>query len=249
MKQILKRRDLPLVCLALGGLGLVLKKGLYALGVDAMGLLTPWHPMGIGLMLVTAAALVLILTQACCRDSENVGPASRKTALTGATGCFFSAAGIFLTVSLIPPLTTGYPAATWRILGFAAGVSQLMIGYARLTGKKPLFFLHLLVSSFFVFHIIDHYRTWSSDPQMLDFLFPLLGMVTLALFAFYCAAGDVGLGRRRMQLGMGLAALYFGVVVLSGTDFFLLYLSSIVWVYTTLLLPSPQKGADDHGTA
>lgn len=248
MKQILKRRDLPLVCLALGGLGLVLKKGLYALGMDALGLLTPWHLMGIGLMLVTAAALALIVTQASCCP-ENTAPVGRKTALMGGVGCFFSAAGIFLTVTLIPPLTSGYPAAAWQIFGFAAGVSQLMVGYSRLTGRKSLFFLHLLVSLFFVFHIIDHYRTWSSNPQMLDFLFSLLGMVTLALFAFYCAAGEVGLGRSRMGLGMGLAALYFGVVELADTDFFLLFFSSIVWVYTTLQLPSPQKGEEAHDAA
>jgi len=249
MKQIVRRRDLPLVCLALGGLGSVLKKGLYALGLDSRGLLTPWHPMGIGLALVSAAALALIVTQVYRCQPEKVRPVNQMAALLSAVGCFFNAAGILLTVTLFPPLTTGYTAFAWRPLGFAAGISLLMLGYSRLSGRKPLFFLHLLVSLFYVFHILDHYRAWSSDPQILDFLFALLSAVALALFAFYCAAGDVELGRNRMRLGMGLASLYFGVVELADTDFFLLYLSSIVWVYTALLLPEIQKGADDHGAA
>lgn len=243
MKQMVNRRDLPLVCLALGGLGLVLKKGLYALGLDERGLLMPWHPMGIGLMLVTVAALAVIVTQ------SKQEPANRKAALAGGTGCFFNAAGILLTVTLIPPLTTEYTAAGWRILGFAAGISQMMTGYARLSGRKPLFFPHLLVSLFYVFHILDHYRAWSSDPQILDFLFTLLSTVMLALFAFYCATEDVGLGRNRMQLGIGLAALYFGVVDLADTNFFLLFFSSIVWVYTTLLPSKIRKEADNRGAA
>lgn len=243
MKKMINRRELPLVCLAMGGLGLVLKKGLYAFGSDALGLLIPWHPMEIGLMLVTAAALALIVTQA--RREEFAG----KAALAGGAGCFFSAAGILLTVTLSQPLTTDYTAFGWRALGFAAGVSQMMVGYARLTGRKPLFFLHLIVSLFYVFHILDHYRAWSSDPQIPDFLFTLLSTVTLALFAFYCAVEDVGLGRSRMRLGMGLAALYFCVVELADTDFFLLFLSGAVWVYTALLLPKTRKGADGRGAA
>ncbi len=243
MKLMINRRDLPLVCLALGGLGLVLKKGLYAFGLDALGLLTPRHPMGMGLMLVTAAALALIVIQA--RREELAG----KAALAGGAGCFFSAAGILLTVTLIPPLTTEYTAFGWQALGYAAGISQMMVGYARLSRRKPQFFLHLIVSLFYVFHILDHYRTWSSDPQILDFLFTLLSTVTLALFAFYCAAEDVGLGRSRMRLGVGLAALYFCVVELADTDFFLLFFSGAVWVYTALLPSKPRKEADDRGAA
>jgi len=65
----------------------------------------------------------------------------------------------------------------------------------------------------------------------------------MALFAFYEAAFDVGLGRRRMQLATGLIAAYLGCAALSGSGYLILYFGCAVWALTDLcsLTPKPKQ--------
>ena len=234
--------DYPvLVSLALGGVGLVLRRLLFALAVDDRGLLTPHHPALLALWAVTliAAGVILLMSRGKAHEEDMTG-----SALWAGFGCFLEAVCIAMTVILIQPRTAGYPGLAWRILGASSAVGLAVDGYARVAGKKVGFLPYLVVCLFFVFHIVDHYRGWSSDPQMMNFLFALFGAAALALFAFYCAACCVGINNRRLRLGMGLAAIYFCVVELSGSAYYLLYGGAAVWVATTLMIPQREARTD-----
>lgn len=236
------KHDYPvLISLTLGGLGLVLRRVLFALAVDDRGLLTPHHPVQIALWAVTliTAGAILLMARSKAHEERTAG-----YALLAGFGCFLGAVCIVMTVILIQPRTAGYPGLAWRILGAASAVSLAVEGCARVAGKKAGFLPYLVVCLFFVFHIVDHYRSWSSDPQMMNFLFALFGAAALALFAFYCAACCVGINNRRLRLGMGLAAIYFCVVEMSGSAYYLLYGGAAVWVATALMAPQREERAD-----
>lgn len=237
---------LALLALALGGLGLSAYDWLYRAAAGNYGLLASGHPLSVILCVFTAAVLVLIAVIAWKHTGQDTSPALPSPVL--ALGYFLAAGGILSTVLFSAPLTAGYPGLLWRIFGIAAPVCLAIGGVCCLLGKQPHFSFHLVACLFFLFHIIDHYRSWSGNSQILDYAFSLLAAMALALFCFYCAARDVELGRRRMRLGAGLAALFFCVVALSSRDCPLLYLGSIAWIVAMLSCPesAPDQQEPPH---
>lgn len=237
---------LALLALALGGLGLALYEGLYHAAAGNYGLLASGHPLSTILWVYAAAVMVLIAVIAWKQTGQDDPPALPSAAL--ALGYFLAAAGILATVLFSAPLTAGYPGLLWRILGIAAPVCLAIGGGCCLLGKKPHYGFHLAACLFFLFHIIDHYRSWSGNSQIPDYAFSLLAAMALALFCFYCAARDVELGRRRMRLGAGLASLFFCVIALSSRDCPLLYLGSIAWIVAMLSCPesAPEQQEPPH---
>lgn len=240
MKKLLRSKFLPAITVALGVVGFLLRWGLYAAALDGKGLLPKGHPLEILLWVVTAAALSLILAGAwngkgSNRYVDNFGPS-----LAGAVGNILMAAGILLTVLLRQPKMPNLLGALWKLLGFVSAPCLVLAAFQRVQGKRPFFLLHMAACLFLVFHIVNHYQSWSGDPQLQDYLFTLLGTMALMFFGFYTAAFEVGSGRRRMHLGMGLAAVYLCLVNLSGSGYPFLYLGGIVWVLTNLCTLDPK---------
>ena len=130
-----------------------------------------------------------------------------------------------------------------RVLGAASAVGLIVAGRCRRAGKCPLFLTHLAVCAFFVVHMLGNYGIWCSNPQLQDYWLDLSASALMALFAFYEAAFDVGLGRRRMQLATGLMAAYLGCAALSGSGYLILYFGCAVWALTDLcsLTPKPKQ--------
>ena len=149
---------------------------------------------------------------------------------------------ILLTV-LLPWWMEGRLLLLRRVLGAASAVGLIVAGRCRRAGKCPLFLTHLAVCAFFVVHMLGNYGIWCSNPQLQDYWLDLSASALMALFAFYEAAFDVGLGRRRMQLATGLMAAYLGCAALSGSGYLILYFGCAVWALTDLcsLTPKPKQ--------
>ena len=149
---------------------------------------------------------------------------------------------ILLTV-LLPWWMEGRLLLLRRVLGAASAVGLIVAGRCRRAGKCPLFLTHLAVCAFFVVHMLGNYGIWCSNPQLQDCCLDLSASALMALFAFYEAAFDVGLGRRRMQLATGLMAAYLGCAALSGSGYLILYFGCAVWALTDLcsLTPKPKQ--------
>lgn len=243
MKICCNSKNLPLAALAFGGVALGLRRALYTFAVDALGLMVPGHPLAWMLGLTTALAAAFILWQSRKGRDASV----RISPLATAAGCFFCAAAVAITVTVIPPMTPGYPAMAWVVLGYAAAVALAVKGYAYAAGKTPGYVPDLSVCLFCVLHIIDHYKTWSGDPQLMNCLFSLLSMGCLSLFALYGASARVGLPRRKLWLATGLGALFSCAADLSG-GYFLMNLGFIAWVCVTLWA-SPKGEKTNDGAA
>lgn len=233
MKKYLNSKYLPAVIAIFGGIGLVLRLELYASAMDGKDLLIPGHPLELLLLGLTAAVLVLIVIAVwplygSLRYSDNF-PASA----TAAAGSVAAAVGIVLTV-LLAQEQPGRLYQLWKLLGLLCGPCLVLAGYCRLQGKRPFFLLHGAVSVFWLLHLICHYQGWSVNPQLQDYLYPLLASVALLMFSYYQTAFDVGSGKRRTLLAVGLAGAFFGIVSLSGSDTPLLYGSFALWALTNL---------------
>ena len=120
--------------------------------------------------------------------------------------------------------------------------SLIWVGICRWRGKRPSFLFHAALCLYLTLYAVSHYQTWSSRPQLQDYLFAVAGAILLTLFAYYQTAFDVGLGKRRMQLGTGLMAAFFCIAAPAGGDDLVLYFSGAFWALTNLcrLVPVPR---------
>lgn len=245
MNQKTKPNRLRVGVIILGCGALLLRRLLYALAVDVKNLLPVNHPLEIALWVLTAAAAVWIVASVWKLDGSNAYEDNFQPSLMAAVGHFIAAAGILLTV-LLPWGGMGRLVLLRKVLGIAAAAGLIAAGCCRRTGKCPLLLTHLAVCVFFVVHMLGNYGIWCSNPQLQDYWLDLSASALTALFAFYEAAFDAGMGRRRMQLATGLLAAYLGFGALSGSGTPILYFGCAVWALTDLcsLTPRP-KGQED----
>lgn len=241
MKQLRKPINLPALAVVFGCSALLLRRLLYALALDVRNLLVG-SPLEIALWVLTAGVIVWVVASVWRLDGSNRYKDNFEPSLTAALGHYIAAAGILLTV-LLPWYNIGKLVMLRRVLGILAAVGLILGGRNRKAGTRPLFLTHLAACVFLMVHMLGNYGVWSSNPQLQDYAFDMLGCVMAVLFAFYEAAFDAGMGKRRMQLATGLLAAYFGYGALSGSAYPMLYFGCAVWAVTDLctLTPKPKK--------
>lgn len=243
MKKILDLNVLPLLVLLCGAVGLGLHKLLYLVAVDVLGLLTAGHPVEVALWLLSAAVAAVILAAARRLDPEGAGAPRSPFA---AQGHFVFGICVVLTVLFWEPAMGGSMGQTWKWLGLLGFLVLMWAGFSRMEGNVPSFGAHLGTCVFVAFHVVTHYRAWSGDPQLLDYVFTLLGTIALLCFAYYQTALDVGFCKRRQLVISGLLAMYFGMVGLIDTPYWLLHLGGIVWVWSNLFAQgAPKEGVKE----
>lgn len=248
MKHIKSRKYLPLLVVALGCLGYGLRWLLYRTAVDEKNLLVAGHPVELALTVVTVGALALIGAAVWRLDGSGAYEHNFQADLSAAIGHILGAVGLLLTVLQTAPATPGYLGRFWYLLGYASPVCLMLAAFARARGKMPYFLLYTVPALFLMFHIVDHYRVWSSNPQLQDYVFDLMGAMVLMFFLVYCACFSAGVGRRRPQLFMGLAAVYLCLTALPATACPYLYAGGMGFAATGLctLYPRP-KPAEQNG--
>lgn len=234
MKKTMKPEFLPALMLLCGGVGMVLRKLLYMAALDEKGLMVVGHPLEAALWLLTLGVFALVAVVAVRLTPNGDFAANFPAGIPGAVGCFVMSASVILTVFMQLPAMGGTMGKIWQVLGLAAGVGLIWVGLCRLDGKKPGFLSHLGLCLFLTIHILSHYQSWSQRSFLQDYLFSMLGAVALTLFSYYQMAFDVDLGKRRMNIGMGLAAIFLCAAALSSCGYWMLYLGGIVWVWTNL---------------
>ena len=234
-------KKLPVMMLIWGITALVLRKVLYATAVDVKGLLLRNHPLSIALTVLTIGVLIRIVLAVRKLDTADSYEELYVSGLPGAIGNAAAGAGILVTVLTSSPGMGSYLESAWRILGLAAPVCFVVAAVVRVFGKKPFFLLHVVACLFFVLHIVTRYQLWSGNPQMQDYVFSLLGTMTLLFFGFYTAAMEAECGSFRMRFGMGLAAVYLCLGELARSSCPALYLGGILWVLTDLCSIRNQK--------
>jgi len=235
-------KQLPLLCAGLGILTAVLRLMQASFGTDDKGLLILWHPLDLLVWAVTAAAVILVVLTVRKLDGSNLYADNFGPDAPAAIGCTALMGGIAAVVSVAPNSFIRLEVIR-MYLGLLALPALLWVGVCRIRGKQPFFLLHGAVCLYLVIHTVSHYQGWCARPLMHSFLDPMAASICLPLCAHYQTAFDVGLGDRRMQLGVGLLGSFFCLAAAAGGEDLMLYLGGAIWMLTNLanLTPVPKK--------
>lgn len=192
---------------------------------DALGLLETGTLVETGIFLLTGLCLVLFALAA-----RRGWAGENKLA---APGQMLGGLGIFLTALTHSGQMAGPVGTLWKILGLVAGICLIVQGVCTLKKRKVSFLLPLAVCVFFLLHLIDNYRGWSSQPQLQKYLFDLLASLSLTFFSYCDAARKVSLGKPKTRIFSGLCAVYFCLAAIPGTpEFTVLYALCALWALT-----------------
>ena len=192
---------------------------------DALGLLETGTLVETGIFLLTGLCLVLFALAA-----RRGWAGENKLA---APGQMLGGLGIFLTALTHSGQMAGSVGTLWKIMGLVAGIC-LIVQRVCVARKRPAsFLLPLAVCVFFLLHLIDNYRGWSSQPQLQKYLFDLLGILSLTFFSYCDAARKVSLGKPKTRIFSGLCAVYFCLAAIPGSpEFTVLYALCALWALT-----------------
>ena len=219
------RKWIPLLALLSGLVCAGLRWLLFRNHTDALGLLETGTLVETGIFLLTGLCLVLFALAA-----RRGWAGENKLA---APGQMLGGLGIFLTALTYSGQMARPVGTLWKILGLAAGICLIVQGVCTLKKRKVPFLLPLAVCVFFLLHLIDNYRGWSSQPQLQKYLFDLLGILSLTFFSYCDAARRVSLGKPKTRIFSGLCAVYFCLAAIPGTpEFTVLYALCALWALT-----------------
>ncbi|MBR3974201.1 MAG: hypothetical protein IKJ99_09680 [Oscillospiraceae bacterium] len=242
MKLSIKPQLLKLFSLTAGILGLLLYKVLYTTGMDEKGLLIAGHWAGVSLTALTAVILaaVILLTRSVsgADDYRGAHPASTPSGI----GCFALAAALGMTVWQNRSFDTTLD-MLMAVLMIAAAAGQVYVGICRLAGAKPLFLGNAALCACLAIRMVWQYQFWSSDPQLMDYVFFLGAYAALMLTAYQQAAFDADMGSHRVLWATSLAAVYLCFAALGGAADIPVLLTGGIWALTNLtsLKEKPQE--------
>lgn len=234
--NILRRLTVALAAVAIG-----LRYLMYATAVDEKGLLTPWNLPGVLLAVITVAVVALAIFG--CRKVTEFE--------TGADVIPGWVWGCVLAVGIVLVLRAGSlkgdTLAKLRLwLGWASVPCLLAVSLGLHLGKRPAFLFHAVVCLFFGLNLVDYYRLWSGQPQLMDYVFQLFGCVGLMLTAYQRTAFDVEAGNGRALRITELLAAFACLVCAADSGQALFYLAGGLWCLMGLHAPAVQEVADDE---
>ncbi len=217
--NMLRRLVLALCAVAIG-----MRYLMYFIAVDEKGLLIPWNWPGILLAVITAAAVAVVVL-GCRQLTEDENPAD---VIPGwVWGC---ALALGIVVMLLTETSRGDNLAKIRYwLGWASLPCLLVTSIGLQMNKRPFFLFHTVVCLFFGLHLVDYYRFWSGEPQLMDCVFQLFGCVGLLLTSYQRTAFDVEMGSIRALRITELLAAFACLAGAADSGQSLFYLAGGMW--------------------
>ncbi len=250
----MKKTLIPIA--ALGAIaGFVLRRLQLARSYDAAGLIARGDKLSLALYLVCALAGVLLLIL-CLREAPGLQRPAGKNRLRGVLVIL---AGLALLGSHLPPVWEGGAKMVVLVLAFAAACAMVIEGVYHMNGAAGSLLGGCILPVYLAASLIASYRTWSHDPLVADFCFPLLFGVSAMLASYHLAAFRVGRGKRRTAAFLTAFALLCAGPVLPGSGWRTvvrtlavgMYLIAEFWPYLAKPEPlqTPEKPAAEGADA
>ncbi len=193
--------------------GFVLRKLQLERSYDASGLIPRGDKTSLALYLACAAAAAVILLL-CLRERKGDHCEAKKSGLRGFLQIL---AGLALLSSFLPPMLEVSARLVVPVLAFCAACAMAIEGVYHMNGAAGSLLGGCILPVYLAASLISDYRTWSYNPIVADFCFPLLFLVSAMLASYHLAAFSVGRGKRRTTaFFVGCAMVFAGPVLAAG---------------------------------
>ena len=231
MTNNIKPAFLKFFTLAAALLGILLRFLLYATAIDQKGLIMDSHWATWGLSSLTLLFLAGLLIMARNPQTEMSYEESFTPSFIRGCGSLAATVGILLHCLLNMDMSDPLYKIT-ALFGALSCIGLFIVAICRFLGTKPPFLCHSAVSIFFALQTVAQYRNWSSDPQLMDYVFYLLALLCLMLSAYFLAQFHVQPKSHRPLWITAMAAVFFCLVAIpeSGDTTFLLTCG--IWAFT-----------------
>ena len=229
----IKTTLLPLFTAAFSVFGIVARFWTNTAGTDSEGLLKPGHPSVTVSVIIFAAFIGVLALCAVFMDKEH--PRRFAPSVPGAVGCLIGAVGLLVTIigDLKGNTATGGLSGILPIASFLTGLGAVaafaVMGKNRLKGKPVNIWFYVVALAFFVFHLLLQYQQWSKLTQLTDYLFPVLGSVSLMLTLYHRAYKDLDQPDKWEYMFFSQLALFCSVMSIFGANRFF-YATMSAWV-------------------
>lgn len=233
MKISVKPATLKYLVLGAGALGLLLRFLLYATGTDDQGLLVRGHFSSYLMWILNTVVLVGLFLLSRSITGPELYRDCFPTSTPAGIGCILAAVGVLIT-TIAEASATDTTQLLCTVLGFAAVLILLFLGFCRLCGFEPNFLFPAVLCVYFAIRMVSQYRNWSADPQLQDYCYHLCACVGLMLTAYHHAAFGAGMGSHRQLWFFSLATVYLCCLTLAGPENQLFYLTTGIWLFTNL---------------
>ncbi len=217
-----KPERLPIlaVLLALSSAGYILRARQLRVGFDAAGLPTG---QGVVVLVLVCALAVLLAAFAALGVKKRPAfadnftdhriPTVLQVAAAGllAGGCAFALMDRQLGATSVELLLSRITGA----LGIASGLCFVAMGAIRHQGKKPSAAAWLIPVVYYILQTVFSFKTWSTDPVILDYCFKLFALISVMLGAFHASSFVFDIGSRHSCLFFCLCGVFFSCVTLA----------------------------------
>lgn len=242
MKNTEKQTPLLLASLLCGAVGCILYLLLRLLGTDGQGFIRPDHPLAILLFLLTAAVLAgLVAALRSYKGTPSYGhifPAD----FPGAIGHFIAAGGTLLTGIFSVISRADVITVLEVIFGVLAAGAFVYMGLCRMEKLRQNFNLYILATPFFIFNALSQYQFWSNEPEILRYVFLLIGNIFLMITVYYRACLFAGRNARKIYAFFHCSSLFFcGICTVGANRLF--YLCMLLWLFLDWFTLNPKKAA------
>ena len=240
MKILKKIIAPPWLALILGVPAMACMAALRRMAMDEQLMFEPGHPAGLLLWALTAVMAVLLAVS--LRRLGGKAKYARMFPASAPAAAGILAAGLGLLWTNLRDLASGgelIELVVW-VLGLVSGVCLVYLAWCRWRGIRASFLLWSCVTAYLMLRLMLSYQTWSSQPELLHYFFPLLGSVCVTLAFYYRTAFCVGMGSRRMYLAFAQMGMFCCLVTLAaGFDAF--YAGMLLWSGLDLCSLRPMK--------
>lgn len=225
MKHPFRKPILPYFTLGAGALGLALRFWLFS-GIDGKGLLPAGHPADSSLYILTALTLGILFLA-----TRELTPRSvNKRILCPITGCAYVLGGLGLIFDGLLHFSSVNVrlAGVAMVSGILGGIVMLCMAVLHFMGKKPAFWMHVILTVVLMLDTVAQCQVWGSEPQLQAYFFPLLASIFLILSSYQAATLAAGQGKPKLLAFFSQSALFFCCVSLN-TAQWRLYLGMLFW--------------------
>lgn len=239
MKKTLKLDLYPWLTLGLGMLAAMCMFLLCKTGVDDRGLFVPGHWASIALWCLTAIMAVVLAVSA--RDMKGRTKYSRMFPPSRMAAVGTLAAGLGILATAMDSLTAGEPIRIMSgVLKILAALILVYLAWCRWENRRGSFLAWGVVTLYLMARLMLEYQSWSGQPELLEYFFPLVSAVCLTLAFYQRTAFAVNMGSRRMYLVFTQAGAFCALAALAG-DFSPFHAGMALWALTDLCSQKPLR--------